>query len=146
MTLKDCCRRVLKPCMRSLQSSQKRAEVRRKEPQSDKVLPDEAPDIETGPTLGMRSQTLPQESPDKSDEFGTTMPPNDLDGQCPPQEHGLRTRQVKSLPRDIERFDPSSRDSNFDDYLRELEHCLLDLPHTLSREKPKLVWKMSMFS
>lgn len=57
------------------------------------------------------------------------------------QRSGLRTRQLESLARDIERFDPSSRDSNIDDYLREIERCLIDLPHASSREKLKLLWK-----
>ena len=39
---------------------------------------------------------------------------------------GLRTRQLESLAKDIERFDPTSRDANIDDYLREVERCLID--------------------
>ena len=66
---------------------------------------------------------------------------DDSDGPEPARRSGLRTRQLESLARDIERFDPSSRDSNVDDYLREVDRCLLDLPHANSREKLKLIWK-----
>lgn len=43
--------------------------------------------------------------------------------------------------KDIERFDPSNPESSIDDYLWEVEHCLLDLPNPSAREKLKLVWK-----
>lgn len=56
-------------------------------------------------------------------------------------DEGLRTRQLESLAKDIERFDPSNPESSIDDYLREVEHCLLDLPNPSAREKLKLVWK-----
>lgn len=42
---------------------------------------------------------------------------------------------------DIERFNPINKESNVDDYLREIEHCLQDLPHLTSQEKLKLIWK-----
>lgn len=58
-----------------------------------------------------------------------------------PQEYGMRTRQIESLARDIERFDPGSKDSNVDDYIRELKRVLLDLPNPTTREKLKLLWK-----
>ncbi|KAM3612667.1 uncharacterized protein V6R79_012474 [Siganus canaliculatus] len=57
------------------------------------------------------------------------------------RDEGLRTRQLESLARDIERFDPSSKETNVDDYLREVDRCLLDIPHPSGREKLKLVWK-----
>ncbi len=66
---------------------------------------------------------------------------DDSDGPCPPREQGLRTRQLESLAKDIERFDPSNKESSIDDYLREVERCLLDLPNPSSREKLKLIWK-----
>ena len=53
----------------------------------------------------------------------------------------LRMRQLDSLAEDIERFDPSSHNSTIEDYLREIEHSLSDLPHVTSREKLKLIWK-----
>ncbi|KAL7404872.1 hypothetical protein ABVT39_020166 [Epinephelus coioides] len=60
---------------------------------------------------------------------------DDLDGPC------LQTHQLESLARDIEQLDPSNRDTNVEDYIREVERCLLDLPHPSSREKLKLLWK-----
>ncbi|KAF7215203.1 transcript variant X2, partial [Nothobranchius furzeri] len=54
---------------------------------------------------------------------------------------GLLVRQIESLANDIERFDPNTSESNIDDYLREIERCLLDLPAPSSREKLKLIWK-----
>ncbi|KAM3619846.1 uncharacterized protein V6R79_014563 [Siganus canaliculatus] len=57
------------------------------------------------------------------------------------QDEGLRTRQLESLARDIERFDPSSKETNVYDYLREVDRCLLDIPHPSCREKLKLVWQ-----
>ncbi|KAL7407083.1 hypothetical protein ABVT39_002598 [Epinephelus coioides] len=66
---------------------------------------------------------------------------DDSDGPFPPRGLGLRTRQLESLARDVERFDPINKDTNVDDYLQEVECCLLDLPHPSSREKLKLLWK-----
>ncbi len=60
---------------------------------------------------------------------------DDSDDAGPYREQGLRTRQLESLARDIERFDPSNRESTIEDYLREVERCLLDLPHASAREK-----------
>lgn len=53
----------------------------------------------------------------------------------------MRTRQIESLARDIERYHPSGPESNIDDYLREVERRLHDLPHASSCEKLKLIWK-----
>lgn len=39
----------------------------------------------------------------------------------------MRTHQIESLTKDIERFDPGNKDSNVDDYIRELKRVLLDL-------------------
>ncbi|XP_051571559.1 uncharacterized protein LOC127451142 [Myxocyprinus asiaticus] len=58
----------------------------------------------------------------------------------------LRIRQLESLAGDIERFDPSNRDSNIDNYLREIEHYLIDLPYASLREKLKLIWKTTVRS
>lgn len=57
------------------------------------------------------------------------------------RDQGMRTRQLESLARDIERFDPSNRESTIEDYLREVERCLLDLPYASTREKLRLIWK-----
>lgn len=58
------------------------------------------------------------------------------------REHdGLRMRQLDSFAKDVERFDPANKESNVTDYLREIEHCLADLPRASSREKLKLIWK-----
>lgn len=40
-----------------------------------------------------------------------------------------------------ERFDPNSQDSNVNDYLLEVECCLIDLPNANSREKLEQIWK-----
>lgn len=53
----------------------------------------------------------------------------------------IRFRELDSLAKEIESFDPDSENSNVDNYLRELEYCLSDLPHATSREKLKLIWK-----
>ena len=53
----------------------------------------------------------------------------------------LRTRQLDSLARDLEKFDPSHRSSNIEDYLREVNHAISDLTHATSREKVRLIWK-----
>ncbi|KAM3608871.1 uncharacterized protein V6R79_005962 [Siganus canaliculatus] len=63
------------------------------------------------------------------------------DGLCAPQKGGLRLRLLEFLARDIECFNPDRKDSNIDDYLREVERCLLDLPQPSDREKLKLVWR-----
>lgn len=65
----------------------------------------------------------------------------DSDDAGPHREQGMRTRQLESLARDIERFDPGNRESTIEDYLREVERCLLDLPHASAREKLRLIWK-----
>lgn len=59
----------------------------------------------------------------------------------PAPRRGLRTRYLESMARDIERFDPNDRESTVDDYLREVDRCLLDLPEATAREKLKLIWK-----
>ena len=53
----------------------------------------------------------------------------------------LHNRQLKSLARDIEQFDPDSKDAHIDDYLRGVKRCPIDLPHASAREKFKLIWK-----
>ncbi|KAM3590701.1 uncharacterized protein V6R79_014585 [Siganus canaliculatus] len=63
------------------------------------------------------------------------------DGLCAPQKGGLRLRLLEFLARDIECFNPDRKDSNIDDYLREVERCLYDLPQPSDREKLKLVWR-----
>ena len=78
--------------------------------------------------------------PHPYDEFGYEEMREDPVSPLPPS-YGLRTRQIESLSRDVERFDPRSHDSNIDDYLREIERCLIDLPSASAREKLKLVWK-----
>ncbi|KAK9539434.1 hypothetical protein VZT92_004542 [Zoarces viviparus] len=66
---------------------------------------------------------------------------DDSDGPGPIGAEGLRTRQIESLAKDVERFDPGNRESSIDDYLREIDRCLLDLSRPSSREKLKLIWK-----
>ena len=63
------------------------------------------------------------------------------DGPYFPQEYGLQPRYIQSLARDIKRFDPGNKDCNLDDYLREVDHCLLDLPNLSTHEKLSLLWR-----
>ena len=66
---------------------------------------------------------------------------DDSEYQTAPVVQGIRTRQIESLSKDIDRYDPDVRGSNVDDYLREVERCLLDIANPSPREKLKLVWK-----
>ncbi|KAJ8333565.1 hypothetical protein SKAU_G00415730 [Synaphobranchus kaupii] len=50
-------------------------------------------------------------------------------------------KHLDSIAKDIERFDPEKQDHNVEDYLRELEHCLLDLPGATRQVRVKLIWK-----
>ncbi|KAL7380779.1 hypothetical protein ABVT39_023988 [Epinephelus coioides] len=54
-----------------------------------------------------------------------------------------RFEVLESLAKDIELFDPNNCDQHVDDYLRELDNCLVDLPQATEREKIKLLWKTS---
>jgi len=44
-------------------------------------------------------------------------------------------RHLDYIAKDVERFDSDSRDANVNNYLREVEHCLVDLPNASMREK-----------
>ncbi|XP_056256394.1 uncharacterized protein LOC130184486 [Seriola aureovittata] len=57
--------------------------------------------------------------------------------QCP------RLEALELLAKDIEHFDPDSSDQHIENYFKELDHNLIDLPHATQREKTKLVWKTS---
>jgi len=54
---------------------------------------------------------------------------------------GLGMRQLNYIAKDVEHFDPDSREANVNDYLWEIEHCLADLPNALPREMLKRIWK-----
>uniref|UniRef100_A0A3P8WGU8 Uncharacterized protein n=1 Tax=Cynoglossus semilaevis TaxID=244447 RepID=A0A3P8WGU8_CYNSE len=54
-----------------------------------------------------------------------------------------RIRQIDLLAQDIERFDPDNKNINVNDYLREVDRCLVDLPNATTREKLRLIWKTS---
>ena len=54
---------------------------------------------------------------------------------------GSRLRQIDSIAKDIERFDPDDKHASVIDYLREIRHGLTDLDHATSQEKLKLIWK-----
>ncbi|KAL7407266.1 hypothetical protein ABVT39_005928 [Epinephelus coioides] len=56
---------------------------------------------------------------------------------------GSRFEVLEFLAKDIELFDPNNCDQHVDDYLRELDNCLVDLPQATEREKIKLLWKTS---
>ncbi|KAJ8356955.1 hypothetical protein SKAU_G00197490 [Synaphobranchus kaupii] len=57
--------------------------------------------------------------------------------------HGPRLKHLDSIAKDIEQFDPEKQDHNVEDYLRELERCLSDLPNATRQERVKLIWKTS---
>ena len=94
------------------------------------------PGVDRTPSPSRKGRSLYHRHDDLTDSGAS-----DTDSQRSYHSRGLRTRQVESLAKDIERFDPSNRDTNVDDYLREVERCLVDLPDATSREKLKLIWK-----
>ena len=77
----------------------------------------------------------------RAHHYGDVSSHADSDDDSWPQRQGLRIKELKALARDIERFNPSSLDANIDNYLREVERCLMDLPYASPREKLKLLWK-----
>ncbi|MEQ2285945.1 hypothetical protein AMECASPLE_037168 [Ameca splendens] len=48
------------------------------------------------------------------------------DGHGPPWGHGIHFKQLESLAKNIDVFDPGSQESNIDAYLLEVEHYLLN--------------------
>ncbi|XP_070398221.1 uncharacterized protein [Nothobranchius furzeri] len=93
------------------------------------------------PDLGPRSQHWEPRAHQRYPAPSETDRGSESENDAPYRESGLRVRQIESLAKDIERFDPNTNESNVDDYLREIERCLLDLPAPSSREKLKLIWK-----
>nr|XP_054594803.1 uncharacterized protein LOC129162479 [Nothobranchius furzeri] len=93
------------------------------------------------PDLGPRSQHWEPRAHQRYPAPSETDRGSESEDDAPYRESGLRVRQIESLAKDIERFDPNTNESNVDDYLREIERCLLDLPAPFSREKLKLIWK-----
>ncbi|XP_070412298.1 uncharacterized protein [Nothobranchius furzeri] len=93
------------------------------------------------PDLGPRSQHWEPRAHQRYPALSETDRGSESEDDAPYRESGLRVRQIESLAKDIERFDPNTNESNVDDYLREIERCLLDLPAPSSREKLKLIWK-----
>ncbi|XP_070407540.1 uncharacterized protein [Nothobranchius furzeri] len=91
--------------------------------------------------LGPRSQHWEPRSHQRYPAPSETDRRSESEDDAPYRESGLRVRQIESLAKDIERFDPNTNESNVDDYLRGIERCLLDLPAPSSREKLKLIWK-----
>ena len=77
----------------------------------------------------------------RDDQYRGEPESDDSDSSAAPWRDGICTRQLESLSKDIDRFDPDVQGSNIDDYLREVERCLLDLASPSSREKLKLIWK-----
>ncbi|KAJ8356945.1 hypothetical protein SKAU_G00197390 [Synaphobranchus kaupii] len=57
--------------------------------------------------------------------------------------HGPRFKHLDSIAKDIEQFDPEKQGHNVEDYLRELERCLSDLPNATRQELVTLIWKTS---
>ena len=47
------------------------------------------------------------------------------------------------MAKDIQQFNPKDSEFNVHSYLREIDHCLSDLPRATDREKVKLIWKTS---
>ncbi|XP_070409181.1 uncharacterized protein [Nothobranchius furzeri] len=93
------------------------------------------------PDLGPRSQHWEPRAHQRYPAPSETDRGSESEDDAPYRESGLRVRQIESLAKDVERFDPNTNESNVDDYLREIERCLLDLPAPSSREKLKLIWK-----
>nr|XP_054601754.1 uncharacterized protein LOC129164735 [Nothobranchius furzeri]XP_054601755.1 uncharacterized protein LOC129164735 [Nothobranchius furzeri]XP_054601756.1 uncharacterized protein LOC129164735 [Nothobranchius furzeri] len=93
------------------------------------------------PDLGPRSQHWEPRAHQRYPAPSETDRGSESEDDAPYRESGLRVRQIESLAKDIERFDPNNNESNVDNYLREIERCLLDLPAPSSREKLKLIWK-----
>ncbi|KAF0027409.1 hypothetical protein F2P81_020150 [Scophthalmus maximus] len=54
-----------------------------------------------------------------------------------------RLEVLEFLANDIEHFDPTNSDQNIDNYFRELEKTLIDLPNETQGEKVTFVWKTS---
>ena len=54
-----------------------------------------------------------------------------------------RLEVLELIAKDIEMFDPDNRDQDIDDYVRELDINMTDLPNANQREKIKLMWKTS---
>ena len=96
---------------------------------------------ESRPRHGWSSTPGAEQGDDGRNDGRSGQESEDSEGLAPPLREGIRTRQLESLSKDIERFDPDNRGSNIDDYLREIERCLLDLANPSPREKLKLVWK-----
>ena len=77
----------------------------------------------------------------RNDQYCGKPESDDSDSSAHPQREGICTRQLESLAKDVEGFDPHSQEPQVDNNLQEVEHCLLDLANPSSREKLKLVWK-----
>uniref|UniRef100_A0A3Q3FI03 Hydroxylysine kinase n=1 Tax=Labrus bergylta TaxID=56723 RepID=A0A3Q3FI03_9LABR len=88
-----------------------------------------------------RTQTPPRLQPYYRDNHRAYDSSDESDDPRQPSGQGLRTRQIEPQAKDLKRFDPDSPDSSINDYLREVDHCLLDLPHASSHEKLKRIWK-----
>ena len=61
----------------------------------------------------------------------------EMTSQCP------RLKVLELIAKDIDHFDTDSCNHHIEDYFRELEYNLVDLPHATQSEKVKLVWKTS---
>ena len=57
--------------------------------------------------------------------------------------HGLHLEELESMANDIQQFNLKDSEFNVQSYLREIYHCLSDLPRATDREKVKLIWKTS---
>ncbi|XP_076855080.1 uncharacterized protein LOC143510013 [Brachyhypopomus gauderio] len=71
-----------------------------------------------------------------------------LDSEGPPSysnrhvlEHFPRLKLLDSLAKDMEPFNPASPNYHVEDYLKEIERSLSDLPYATEQEKVKLIWK-----
>ncbi|KAJ8375526.1 hypothetical protein SKAU_G00061060 [Synaphobranchus kaupii] len=90
---------------------------------------------------GARAHTHPTWLGEESSSSESDYESNKLRSWGPRHNDGPRFKHLDSIAKDIERFDPEKPNHNVEDYLRELEHCLWDLPGTTRQERLKLIWK-----
>ncbi|KAJ8346709.1 hypothetical protein SKAU_G00281100 [Synaphobranchus kaupii] len=92
---------------------------------------------------GARAHTHPTWLVEESSSSESDYESNKLRSWGPRHNDGPRFKHLDSIAKDIERFDPEKLNHNVEDYLRELEHCLLDLPGATRQKRLKLIWKMT---
>ena len=92
------------------------------------------------PSKENRGRRAQHETISHSDMSSVSPSPN---RQTAVPSHGLRLEELESMAKDIQQFNPKDSEFNVQSYLREIDHCLSDLPRATDREKVKLIWKTS---